>query len=147
MTASERTFAHLWALSGARRLVGYEAMLLAALARTDLPLYEQLTAVDLDDPDATLDAVEAIQRWRRAVATGTRSFAFGPRSPQQADVRATDLCSEATSESRRSTALEWLPARVVSSRWGRPEHGADLAATPNTTRVGSQPGLLATVES
>jgi hypothetical protein len=82
ITASERTFAHLWALSGARRLVGYEAMLLTVLARTDLPLYEQLTAVDLDDPDSVLDAVEAIQAWRRAVAAGTRSFAFGPRPPK-----------------------------------------------------------------
>jgi hypothetical protein len=96
ITASERTFAHLWSLSGARRLVGFEAMLLAVLARTDLPLYERLTAVDLDDPDAVLDAVEAVQDWRRAVATGTRSFAFGPRPPKQADVRSADLSQLAT---------------------------------------------------
>ena len=78
ITASERTFAHLWALSGARALVGYEAMLLAVLAGADLPRYERLTAVDLDDPDAVLDAVEAIRDWRRGgVATATRAFAFG----------------------------------------------------------------------
>jgi hypothetical protein len=86
-TASERTFAHLWTLSGARALVGYEAALLATLARTDLPLYQQLTAVDLDDPDAVLHAVEAIQDWRRAVAAGTRSFTFAARPSQRADLR------------------------------------------------------------
>jgi hypothetical protein len=77
ITASERTFAHLWALSGARRLVGYEAMLLSVLARTDLPLYGQLTAVDLDDPHAVLDAVETIQDWRRPVATGAAQSPSG----------------------------------------------------------------------
>jgi hypothetical protein len=61
ITASERTFAHLWALSGARRVVGYDATLLSVLARTDLPRSEQLTAVDLDDPDAVRGAVGAIQ--------------------------------------------------------------------------------------
>src|SRR4051794_39502106 len=93
--ATERTFAHLWALSGAPRLVGYEASLLSVLARADLPLYEQLTAVDLDDPDAVLDAVETIQDWRRSVASGVRSFAFGPRQSAVADRRAADLADVA----------------------------------------------------
>ncbi len=90
-TAAVRTFGHLWALSGARALVGYEATLLAILARADLPLYEHLTTVNLDDPLAVIDAVEAIRGWRRALANGTRSFAFGPRPGKAADLRSTDL--------------------------------------------------------
>jgi hypothetical protein len=96
ITAAERTFADLWARSGARPLVGYEATLLAILARTDLPLYEQLTAVDLDHPDAVLDAVEAIQRWRRAVATGSRSFTFGRRPLRIVAAHGADLSQLAT---------------------------------------------------
>ena len=67
-TASERTFAHLWGLSGGGALVGYEAMLLTTLARADLPLYRHLTARRSRRSDAFIDAVEAIQDWRRAVA-------------------------------------------------------------------------------
>jgi len=95
-TASERTFTRLWALSGARAPVGYEATLLAILAQVDFPGYEQLTTLDLDHPDAVIEAIAAIQRWRRAVADGTRSFAFGPRTPNAADLRTADLSQLAT---------------------------------------------------
>jgi hypothetical protein len=90
VTAAERTFAQLWARSGAPALVGYEACLLATLARTDLPMYEQLTTVDLDDPEAVLDTVQAIQDWRRDVAAGTRSISFGRRVRERASAGAVD---------------------------------------------------------
>jgi hypothetical protein len=85
------TFAQLWARSGAPALTGYEACLLATLARTDLPMYEQLTAVDLDDAAAVLDTVQLIQDWRRDVAAGTRSISFGRPVPERAEVGAVDV--------------------------------------------------------
>jgi hypothetical protein len=79
LTAAERTFSCLWRLTGARPLVGYEASLLATIAKTDLPSYHNLTAVDLDDCEAVKAAVTAIQSWRRDVAAGGRRISFGPR--------------------------------------------------------------------
>jgi hypothetical protein len=87
-TTPSRTFAYLWARSGAPALVGYEASLLVTLARTDGPMYDQLTAIDLDDPEAVLDAVAVIQNWRRDVAAGTSSVSFGPRTRRLAEVDA-----------------------------------------------------------
>jgi hypothetical protein len=86
VTAPERTFADLWARSGAPAVVGYEASLLVTLARTNVAMYEQLTVVDLDDPEAVLDAVKVIQNWRRDVAAGTASVSFGPRDRPRAEV-------------------------------------------------------------
>jgi hypothetical protein len=86
VTAPERTFAYLWARSGAPALVGYEASLLVTLARSDVAMYEQLTVVDLDDPEAVLDAVKVIQNWRRDVAAGTTSVSFGPHARPRAEV-------------------------------------------------------------
>ncbi len=79
LTAAELRFARLWAFSGAPVLVGYEASIVTLLARTDLPMYEQLTSADLDDPAAVLTALDAINAWRLEMAAGTRSIAFGPR--------------------------------------------------------------------
>ena len=67
-----------------------QSSLLAALARTDVAMYEQVTTVDLDDPDAVLGAVEAIQDWRRDVAGGNGPISFGPRTSAHAKVHAVD---------------------------------------------------------
>jgi len=91
VTSPERTFASLWALSGAPALVGFEASLLATLARTDVPMYERLTEVDLDDPAAVHEAVEVIHNWRHDVAAGIRSISFGRRARTRAKSRAVDL--------------------------------------------------------
>jgi hypothetical protein len=82
VTAPECTFAAVWARSGAPALVGYDTALLVTLARTNEPLYRQLTAVDLDDPEAVLAAVEVIQNWRRDVAVGSGAVSFGRHVPQ-----------------------------------------------------------------
>jgi len=88
LTAGQRVFAQLWSLSGAPALVGYEAYLLAVLARMDTAMYERVAVVDLEDRGAVLDAVELIQNWRRDVAAGTRSFSFGARPTKRPSVGA-----------------------------------------------------------
>jgi hypothetical protein len=61
------------------------------LAQTDLPTYRRLTAVDLNDPGAVLDAVETIQRWRRDIAARHRSFTFGPRHGNRTGISLAEL--------------------------------------------------------
>jgi hypothetical protein len=82
--ADQHKFARLWEFSGARPLVGYESLLVTALAQSDLPTYKQLLAVDLDDANAVFAAGETIRNWRRDVANGTRTFSFGPRTTKSA---------------------------------------------------------------
>jgi len=91
ITSPDRTFLQVWARTGAPALVGYESSLLAASARTDMAMYEQVTTVDLDDPDAVLGVVEAIQDWRQDVAAGNGPISFGPRTSAPAKVHAVDL--------------------------------------------------------
>jgi hypothetical protein len=80
----QHKFARLWNASGAPLLVGYEAVLVAILARSDLADYRRVVATDLDDPAEVLNAIATIQGWRSEVAAGTRSISFGPRAARSA---------------------------------------------------------------